>query len=672
METRAPHYLLFSIDAESDAPDWKGHDHEQLTFRNCEGLPHLSKFAADFGVRPTFLVSHAMAGQRALLENIGPLLKQNLCEVGSHFHPGDTPPFTDISGKDNILRFRTDVLEEKFKNLHEKIASLFGRPRSFRSGAWTIDRRIIQFLLDYGYTVDSSVTPSISWRLIGRPDYLTAPQSAYFLDYTDPSKSGDSPILEIPVTIWSPAKRDGPLGAFQGALFTMPMESRTGIIYQSINMVRAYRPLWLRPAFTPLDDMIYISENVFHETDYIHVMCHSNELTLGASPYSNTPEKLNVILTRLKLIFSYAREKGYIPLTLSEYARVNKTAPPAGPASGAIRHDSWGSQGVLGKPFPVRSAHNKRSADIFSGAFKVIVSIAILAVICLKIDFALLWSKLLVVNVSLLLAAVLLTILTHFINAWKVTLIAPAGKLTIGKMANINFMSTYLNNLLPTRLGGDVARVYYIGKELSSQEAGLYTIIFDRLSGLYIQTVIVLVSGAVFSGASIGAATKSYCLALAIAVLLLGYGMLVFAWKWVYAGKRVRLPFLNTLFDRAGADAFFKGLFEKKRRHFCIHLAGYTFQCFVIFTVMILTHALGGAISFFEASVVLFLSTVACFLPLSIGGWGVMEGVFAYMYHILRAGAGVGLAVSLGLRITSLIPSLIGGIVFMKKSRSTV
>jgi glucose uptake protein GlcU len=47
-----------------------------------------------------------------------------------------------------------------------------------------------------------------------------------------------------------------------------------------------------------------------------------------------------------------------------------------------------------------------------------------------------------------------------------------------------------------------------------------------------------------------------------------------------------------------------------------------------------------------------------------------MEGVFTFLYQALHAQGEIGLAVSLGLRITSIVPSLLGGIAFIKKRDS--
>ena len=674
MNTQAPRYLIFSIDTESDAPEWKDHGHTNLTFKNCESIGLVDRFAQDFGVRPTFLVTHALAGQKLFIDKIEPFLKKGIGEIGAHFHPGDTPPFIDSGIRDNVLRVSDDILNEKFVALHNQISSRFGRPSSFRCGAWTIDRRIIRLLLSYGYSVDSSVTPSISWRLIGRPDYLNAPASAYFLDSSDPSKPGETPLLEVPVTIWAPVKQSGPIGFIDGTFFSMPMESKSGFFFQTLKLLRHYKPLWLRPAFTPLGDMIFAARNLFSECDYIQVMCHSNELALGTSPYSNTRKKLDIIHTRLRLFFSYAREQGYIPCTLAEYAKLHatQTLPDV---SGTLNHSKYGE--VLDKKSPqlLNAAKTSERKSKMPGILKITLTISLLAAICLTVNLSHVWSTILAMNTRLLVIAVLLTLLTHSINAIKVKLILPKQiALPVKTLLNINFMSTFFNNIFPTRFGGDIARILYIGKALSSRELGLYTVFFDRLTGFLIQTVIVLTSCALLSATLLPVQTKYWCAAAAVFLVIASHCFLFICSRAVLSKTSFRFPlsFLNPILDHGEMRIFLFGLFENKVKHIFIHLAGYVFQSFVIITVMVLTYSMGGRITFFQAAVTLFIGTIACFLPLSIGGWGVMEGVFAYSYNFLHADAGIGLAVSLGLRITSVLPSLFGGLVFLKRNKETV
>jgi uncharacterized protein (TIRG00374 family) len=305
--------------------------------------------------------------------------------------------------------------------------------------------------------------------------------------------------------------------------------------------------------------------------------------------------------------------------------------------------------------------HKKKNMAVLF--FKWSISLGVLGLVAFHVDFISLWEKLCALNVPLVMLAILLTLFTNYLNAWKVSLILKSPRLSIKKLTNINFISTFFNNVLPTRFGGDIIRIFYISKDLQSKEIGAFAILFDRITGLFIQIVFVLFSCAFLSHNSIDWRIKSLCAACGLFLILLSL---------IYKGQGLRFPlsFFDKFFNKNSLLKFLKELFNDTKRYLKIFMAGYIFQFFVILTVMTLTYAFGGKISFFESALVLFASTIVCFLPLSIGGWGIMEGVFTFFYQFLHAQGEIGLAVSLGLRIASVAPSLLGGIAYLKREKT--
>ncbi|HKP97767.1 MAG TPA: hypothetical protein VJ385_18655 [Fibrobacteria bacterium] len=323
-------YLLFSVDTEPDDAHWRGLSKSSWTHENLRGLPGLIDRLRDLDLRATYLVSHSVAETGRLEDILGQDLAAGRCEVGAHFHPGDTPPFGKAGAKagDNLLKVPDGLLEEKFGNLHATLARRFGKPESYRSGAWALDRRLIALLGKYGYKADSSVTPGVSWRVNGRPSYLTAPMRAYPLGAADPCIPGDTGILEVPVSIWSPRRWDGTLmGRLLGSVLTMPLGANKGPAARVVRRLRPGAPKWLRPAFKTLPEMEATAARL--EADgagYLHVMCHSNELWPGTSPYCANRSDLDGIHARLEGIFRWALDRGYMPVTMERFAGIHAAA----------------------------------------------------------------------------------------------------------------------------------------------------------------------------------------------------------------------------------------------------------------------------------------------------------------------------------------------------------
>jgi hypothetical protein len=318
-----PRYLIFSVDTEPDNL-WAGRRRaHQFTHDNiAAGIAGAAPLLKELGVKPVFLVSHSVAHSAASVDMLATVAKTLPCEIGSHFHPCDTPPFAgkDTVSTDNILKLSDDQLEEKFSNLHKSITAAFGEPKSFRAGAWTIDTRTVSLLKSHGYRCDSSITPGISWTLIGRPSYVLAPRRSYLIDERDICAEGMSGVLEVPVSIWPKKRVPWFFPPQVSSLFTMPLASQKGFLMSRVRQIRRFRPMWLRPAFNSLDEMKTVAVPLLEETGVLHVMVHSTELACGTSPYVSTEAERQRLFDRLQGIFTFALLQGCTPVTMAEYA----------------------------------------------------------------------------------------------------------------------------------------------------------------------------------------------------------------------------------------------------------------------------------------------------------------------------------------------------------------
>ncbi len=314
-----PKPLFFSIDVESDDPDWKG-SAEGQKHENLQGLPALGEALHELGIKPTFLVTGGLAASGAFAAALEKSRFPQGYEIGTHFHAGEMPPFGpwDREAGDNRVRLPDAVLEEKFDHCHDQLTRAFGAPTVHRSGTWVLDGRMATLLAAKGYRVDSSVTPGVSWKLRGRPSYLRAPMRVYQMDLEDPCRPGDSGVVQVPVSIHNPrekaAERDARTLA---SLQTMPMASAPSFVRGFLKVVRGRTPVWLRPAFTALPAMQKAAD-ALDASGYLHVMVHSNELWPGCSPYVRDEVALRGLTGRLTGILRHALKRGYRPAVLTE------------------------------------------------------------------------------------------------------------------------------------------------------------------------------------------------------------------------------------------------------------------------------------------------------------------------------------------------------------------
>src|SRR4051812_24570 len=99
---------------------------------------------------------------------------------------------------------------------------------------------------------------------------------------------------------------------------------------------------------------------------------------------------------------------------------------------------------------------------------KIIVSLGILTYIFTKvIDVRHLWANLREADLSLIIAAILAYFLVQTLSAWRWhLLVKPQGiEIGFGKILAYYFLGMYFNFFLPSAIGGDVFKVYYLHKE---------------------------------------------------------------------------------------------------------------------------------------------------------------------------------------------------------------
>lgn len=313
-------FFIFSIDTEPDCPSWIGFDYKHLEFKNFDSLERLSNLLYKYQIPVTFYQTWSSASNEKAINWLLKLKKDLNCEIASHLHPGDTPPYLK-NHTDNILELKNDELETKFVSLHKKLTGIYGKPDSFRGAAWTIDSRTIRLLEKFKYTSDSSVTPGISWKIRDRIDFTKSSNKPYFIDSSFPGKIGTSTLLEVPVSIRTIVPKHIRITGIAGSLISMPLSSRGTIFFQIMKRF-PFKPQWLRPAFTKWKTMKKVIDYSVLNTGIAHAMCHSSEFALGTSPYSMDNRSLNTIWERLDLMFSYIRSNDFIPITVSGYNEI--------------------------------------------------------------------------------------------------------------------------------------------------------------------------------------------------------------------------------------------------------------------------------------------------------------------------------------------------------------
>ena len=305
--------FLITIDTEGDnlwaAP-------ETVTTENSRFLPRFQYLCENYGLKPTWLTDFEMADSPSFCDFGRDVLKRKTGEIGMHLHAWNSPPLTGGSMKSQayLIEYPPEAMAAKVDFMTRLLEQRFEcKMASHRAGRWAFNNRYARLLVEQGYVVDCSVTPHVNWahvrgNRLGGADYTTYPAHPYFMNLDRIDCEGDSPLLEIPVSIVAKPNRLGRL-----------LNSAPRPIRRALRRFSAETTSWLRPNGRNRESMLAILNQAYDERwPCMEFMLHSSELMPGGNPTFKTPVDIESLYADLKVLFSNAA-KQYRGQTLREF-----------------------------------------------------------------------------------------------------------------------------------------------------------------------------------------------------------------------------------------------------------------------------------------------------------------------------------------------------------------
>mgnify|MGYP000845570470 CR=1 FL=1 len=255
------------------------------------------------------------------------------CEIGAHLHPEETPPFVRGCPDDtSLMRLPFEARAEKLRTLTDAISKYFPPPVSYRAGRWKLSPEDLGLLASFGYIVDTTVTPYVSWRIEHGPDFAGARRAT--------SRVPGTELWETPLTIGlNRGERiaDGALLRSYLQFCSLELLGLPGPVKAAWDVLRPVRPIWFRPTYSSAKEMIWLAERLIAsepETP-LNMMFHSNELAVGGRPFIRTPDDATRIVSRVVETSRYLTEqRGVRSTTLAAHVEALRQPPEPGPAAG--------------------------------------------------------------------------------------------------------------------------------------------------------------------------------------------------------------------------------------------------------------------------------------------------------------------------------------------------
>ena len=294
--------------------------------------------------------------------------------------------------------------------------------------------------------------------------------------------------------------------------------------------------------------------------------------------------------------------------------------------------------------------------------FKAAISILLLYLSLRSVNLAALGERLSRLNPAWIAAALLLQALQVALQAlrWR-TIVRQCGTEVAAPAAlRINFIAQFFNQVLPSTVGGDAARIWLLARAGSGWAAATYSVLIDRIAGIFALAIIVI-------------ACLPWTLALVAdpiaraIMLLIGAGAVAGGAVFIMIG-RLRWPLLERF-------APSRHLVEVSRTawRLCrsatsastVFILSFAIHFLTIASAWCIAQSVGAAASFmlllFLIPPVVLIATV----PISIAGWGLREGSMIVAFSYAGLAAGDGLIVSVLIGLTAFAIGAAGGIIWI-------
>ncbi len=300
-------------------------------------------------------------------------------------------------------------------------------------------------------------------------------------------------------------------------------------------------------------------------------------------------------------------------------------------------------------------------------AAKGVISIALLSFVLYQADLSAVWARMSSADPLFLGLALLTPFIGYAITStrWKGLLAAAGARVPFGRLYRACMTAVFFNQILPSTVGGDLARVYAAWKSGASREVAVASLLVDRVVGVLAQVLLAAAMMPLLSASTLPDVTYLIVggLALGLTLVVLAVFLPTTLLASVVIGTLNRLPgpFGKIAAKLEQGFAPYRGRWGVLGRALLISLA-------MIGNVVLMHWLIGRALGLELGLQVYFfaipLATIVMLVPISINGIGIREGIFALLLGAYGVAEADAVALALLAFSTFLLHGVLGGIVF--------
>ena len=272
------------------------------------------------------------------------------------------------------------------------------------------------------------------------------------------------------------------------------------------------------------------------------------------------------------------------------------------------------------------------------------------------------------VSIPLLLLSFFVSLLLNLSSAYKWFLLLRSRHINVSffKTWSLYMIGIFFSLFLPTSMGGDLIRIHELGKITGKRAEAAASVFIERFSGMVILFLLTIV--ALFMQRqllSVAWMTVSLLVAVTASVGLI----------WIIVDERPYKLLTKILNGRAAIldkilaklDKLHGAVVEYRDDRSALFVAllnTFLFYFLAVVNVYVTALAFSSDIQFLEILIAVPLIMFIMNLPISIGGIGLMEFAFVFIFEIAGYGSALALSTALLIRIKIFFDAGLGGLLY--------
>lgn len=301
---------------------------------------------------------------------------------------------------------------------------------------------------------------------------------------------------------------------------------------------------------------------------------------------------------------------------------------------------------------------------------KTIVSIGFLYLIFTFVDLRQVWYQL--QHLSWLFIAFALLFYTGcqllICLRWRVVLWSAGHVVPMSSLLSSYFAGTFLNIFLPGALGGDVYRVYRITQRIKDPEVALVSVFLERFTGLAALSALALI-GLPPAFKLIGRWDIIFLFMACVGMLVGGVMLIVSPKLLIWAEPWLEKFRLGKVAARLAKIQILLRKFAQHRQALALSIGlSLLLQISIVYYHYLVAQQLEIPISYLELLVFIPIVVVVTLLPISLGGLGLKEGLWIYLFSRISLSVEQALLLSLTITALSWLLSLPGAAILLSDS----